>query len=104
MTFKDQTHGLLGNALNTFGEPVVYVPQGRSAVSITAIFDAVFEELDPNTGAIIVSKKPVLGIREADLSFTPREGDNVLIRETNYRVVEVMTDGQGGSQLRLHKA
>lgn len=99
-----ETCGLvLGNCLTTFGEDVVYTPQGQPAVNMTGIFDELYEGVDPNTNAIITSRQPILGIRDSDLGLTPRQDDQVLVRGILYRVKEVETDGQGGSRLYLHK-
>jgi hypothetical protein len=103
MTFRDQIHGLLGVATRQLGEPVVYTATNRDPVSVTGVFDATGAEIDPSTGAVIVSTKPTLGIRDSDLPATPQEGDRVTICEVVYRVIEVMVDGQGGSLLKLHK-
>ncbi len=93
----------MGNCLITFGEEITYTPKGKPAVVMTGIFDDLYESVDPNTGAIITSQQPILGIRDADLGQTPRQDDQVLVRSILYRVKEVQTDGQSGSKLFLHK-
>ena len=109
-----ETCGLvLDNCLTTFGEDIVYTPigspsdavdaKGKPAVTMTGIFDDFYEGVDPNTGAIVTSQQPIVGIKDADLGQTPRQDDQVLIRGILYRVKEVQTDGQGGSRLYLHK-
>lgn len=104
MSWLETTGQVLGNCLTTFGEPITYIPKGQPAVVMTGIFDDLYESVDPNTGVIITSQQPVLGIRDVDLGQTPRQDDQVLVRGILYRVKEVQTDGQSGSKLYLHKA
>ena len=94
---------ILGNCLNVFGEAVVYTPSGLSSVSITGIFDNLYEVIDPNTGAIITATQPILGLRNSDLAQLPRQDDTLNVRGQDYRVKEVQVDGQGGSKLFLHE-
>lgn len=103
MTFLDQINGLLGIATRLLGEPVVYSATGETDVTVYAVFDGIYEEVDPNTGAVIVSTKPSIGVRDADLPRAPKNNDRVTVRGAIHRVVEVQTDGQGGSKLLLHK-
>ena len=103
MAFRDQANGLLGVATRRLGEPVVYFCDGHDPVSIQAVYDGLFEEIDPNTGAVVVSSKPTIGVRDSDLPATPAIGDTLTIGAQGYKVIEAQTDGQGGSKLLLHK-
>lgn len=88
---------------DTFGETVTYTPVEGDPVEITAICDEAFQSVDPNTGAIIISQQPMIGIKLDDLEDEPQEGDLVEMRGVEYRVIEAQTDGQAGAKLLLHK-
>ncbi len=103
MSWLGTTGLMLGNCLQSFGEEIIYTPKNKPAVTITGIFDDLYESVDPNTGAIITSQQPIVGIRDADVGQTPRQEDRVFVRGILYRVKEVQTDGQGGSKLYLHR-
>ena len=89
----------------SFGETVLYTPDAGEGdeIEITAIVDQAFEAVDPNTGTIVVSQQPVIGIKDDDLPSDPQKGDLITARETDFIVIEVQRDGQAGSKLLLHK-
>ena len=89
---------------DTFGEPAIYTPVGGTAIEIDVIMDATFEAVDPNTGTIIISNQPKIGVKIDDLPGEPQKGDLVTVRGIDFRVIEKQTDGQAGTQLLLHKA
>lgn len=103
MNWPEITDSVLEVCESVFGEPVVYTPQGLDPINISGIYDDLYEAVDPNTNTIITSDQPVLGIRNAELGVTPRQGDQVNVRNTDFTVKEVQTDGQGGSKLFLHR-
>ena len=104
MTWLETTDQVLGICEETFGEIVVYTPQGQDSISLNGIYDDLYEAVDPNSNTIITSDQPILGIRNSDLGVTPHQGDAVTVRGENFTVKEVQTDGQGGSKLFLHRA
>lgn len=86
-----------------FGEDIEYTPSGESSVSAIAVFDNQYQAVDPDTGAIVTSTGPVIGVKDADLPRAPLEEDEVSVRGQSYRVIQVQKDGHGGSKLLLHK-
>jgi hypothetical protein len=86
----------------TFGEEITYTPDGGSPVTIRAIVDMEFEQVDPATGAIVSSNQPMIGIKDSDLAATPAPGDTCIVRGTEYKVIERREDGQSGTRLMLH--
>ena len=105
MAWGDTTDRIMRSATRTFGRSVTYVPAvGASYTIANAIFDATFEGVDPNTGAIIQSLNPRLGVRVADMQAAPAEGDRVIVGSDTYRVKHPEPDGWGGLTLQLHKA
>lgn len=103
MAWRDQVDAVLETCVDTFGEPATYTPSGGSPVEVLGIYDDLYEAVDPQTGAIITSTQPVLGIKDDHLPDPPQQDDTVTVRGVTYRVKEVQTDGQGGSKLFLHR-
>lgn len=99
----DQAGSVLDACMNAFAEPVEYTPSGGSVTSTSGIFDNQSEFVDPDTGAIVTSSEPILGVKDANLPRAPLEEDTLVVRSQNYRVIQVIKDGHGGSKLRLHK-
>jgi hypothetical protein len=93
----------MDKCLATFGEEVLYTSEGLSPITIQAIFDNEFQQVDPQTGAVVISTQPVIGIKYDQLPQKPKSGDRVRIRYIDYRVIEDQPDGQAGSRLLLHK-
>ena len=94
---------IIQTATATFGEMVVYHPQLKAPLEVRAIFDAAYQEVDPQIGVSIGSTYPVIDLRLADLPCSPSPGDRVCIRGEDYRVVSHQPDGQGAARLALHK-
>lgn len=103
MEWGTMADAIIKAGIRTFGESVVYTPQLRSPREIRAIFNAAFQEVDPQIGVGIGSVAPVIDVRLADLGETPSPGDRVCIRGDHYRVVETQPDGQGATRLILQK-
>jgi hypothetical protein len=100
------THAAL---LTVYGEGaagVAYTPKSTGVVElIDGIFDAaaVLLTTDGN-GAQIQTRAPQLSIRVADLTVTPKGGDDadlVTIRGVVFRVIRVEPDGDGWAVLTL---
>jgi hypothetical protein len=68
------------------------------------IFEATTEEVDLDTGAVVLSNKPQVSFALSALQALPVAGDTCVIRGATYRVVQPNFDGQGTVTLRLHKA
>ncbi len=89
--------------LNVFGVPVEY-GRGSAFIQIKGIFDANYVEVDPDTGAYVMSAGPMLCVRASDL---PEEkalkGDFVTVKDVLYRVLEPKPDSEGGIRLILQR-
>lgn len=96
------TDGVMESCTAAFGEEISYTPVGGSPVTIRAIVDMEFQQVDPNTGAIVSSNQPMIGVRDSDLAAVPALGDICTVRGVNYRVIERQQDGQAGTRLILH--
>jgi len=87
-----------------FGEKVVYTfKRRRITKTIDAIFDDIFEKVDPDTEVVVTSNLITLGIKLSDLPHPPEKFDTIKLRDVVFKVVDVMDDGQGGSELQLHR-
>lgn len=104
--FGECVSDLLNTATSAcaFGESVKYIPlKTGSSFTISAIFDGPFEQVDPDTEVVVASNQFTIGVKLSDLQFAPVKGDKVEIREILYRVIDSQEDGQGGSEIMLHK-
>lgn len=99
---------------DTFGVPVTYIPSvekrpllGGVAQELFGIFDEAREMVSlmggGSGGMEAVVPRPVVELREADITITPLEGDTVVVNEITYRILEVQPDGQGAVVLVLNR-
>lgn len=95
----------LAAMLRAFGRPVIWAPKaGGPPVQIRAVFDAAAETVDIDRGgaaAGVVTRKPTLILRLADLPSPPLQGDRIEVDGQGFRVAEVRPDGDGGATLPL---
>lgn len=86
-------------------EPVLYEPASYESFSTTGIFDKAYRE-QSSVGDVIgmTIEVPVLGIRLANFTNPPKQGDQLTITRTNitYVVKEVRPDGHGSAKLMLN--
>lgn len=94
---------MLRTAIRTFGVPIVYIRGAQLTPLTNAVFDANYQEVDPETGAIISSVGPMLGVRALDLPELPQSGHQVSVSGVLYHVINVQPDSEGRLNLILHK-
>ena len=92
-----------GAARDAFATTVLYRPQVGDPVTIAAIFHAEHAEAGLAGGVPVTTTAPVLDVLLADLPAEPEEGDTLTVTGTDYRVVDIRTDGMGGAKLILHR-
>jgi hypothetical protein len=92
---------ILPTCLRIWGEKVIYQTVGGFETSLRAIVDMSYQVLDPDTGTLVQSRHPKMGIRVADLPNEPQTGDRVILQDITYFVAEYQPDGQGGAELFL---
>ncbi len=90
-------------ARDAFGTTVLYRPQVGDPVTIAAIFHAEHAEAGLAGGVPVTTTAPMLDVLLADLSVEPEEGDTLTVTGTDYRVVDIRSDGMGGAKLILHR-
>lgn len=101
--WRNLTSNVMDQCLDTFGEEVIYTADGLSSIRITAIFDNEFQSVDPQSGAVVISTQPIIGVKDVQLPQPPQKGDRVQIRGVDYKIIDHQPDGQAGSRLLLHK-
>lgn len=82
-------------------EQVTYTHAGGSPYTTNGIYEAESIEVDPDTGARIISNTPQISFKLSALSAMPDSGDTITARGIDYRVKEPIFDGQGTVTLRL---
>lgn len=88
--------------LADFGQSIPYTPLGGSPVNITAIFDNSYEAVDAGGGVSFAMQQPRLTCRTSDV-LNAVEGDTFSINGATYKVVIVMPDGTGITELMLER-
>lgn len=97
--------GVFGEGVDAVGDgKVIYTHLDGSPFPLDGIFEAMTEEIDPDTGAVVLSHKPVLSVALSKLLTVPQAGDTAVIRGKGYRVIDTHFDGQGTVTLRLHES
>ena len=102
MSWRSLADGVIDAAKSTFGQEVIYTPSDGDPVTITGIFNDIFEVVEQGT-AQIMSSKPSLGIKKSDLEVEPRMDDNVQIGAKTYKVSEIQRDGESSINLFLNE-
>lgn len=91
------------DCVDVFGEAVTYTHLDGSPFETEGIFEAATEQIDPDTGAVILSHQPQISFKLSVLKAIPRQDDRVTIRGKQYLVVDTQHDGQGTVTCRLHE-
>ena len=100
----DDLAAMVGSAArDAFATTVLYRPQVGEPVTIAAIFHAEHAEAGLAGGVPVTTTAPVLDVLLADLPVEPEEGDTLTVAGSDYRVVDIRTDGMGGAKLILHR-
>ena len=100
--------------LDTFGIPATYVPSvskrpelGGRAIQVRGIFDDNREMVNIISGGSggmdAVIPRPVVELRTADLGVDAQEGDEVVVNDITYRILDVQPDGHGAVVLVLNR-
>ncbi len=104
MSWEDMTEGVMGVCRDTFAVPILYTPTGEPGFETRGIFDAEFKDVVLLDGALVQSATPRLGMALSDLNGRrAKKGDRVVVKGTQYRVIEFQPDGQSGCSLILER-
>ena len=102
--WRQLTRSVMGICRNVLSESIEYTCSGLTQITINAIVDYESHQIDPNTGAVIISNQPMVGVKDLDLPKRPDVGDTCIVRGISYQIVERIEDGQAGTRLRLNQA
>lgn len=94
---------ILHHAMQTFATPIGFFPIGGFERAQFGIFNDRYEGIDADTGAIVVSQQPNVGIRLSDWPLSPVDGDVMMIYGDRYTVRHMEVDGEGGATVILDK-
>jgi hypothetical protein len=87
-----------------FGESIIYRPKDGPTASIQGIFTKDYLRVQEGSmDSSVSTTAPMVEISESDLNFKPVQGDQLQIRNENYRVVEMQPNGQGQVKLLLKR-
>jgi hypothetical protein len=101
--FRQHVNRILSHSTDKFGEEVTFYPKSGGVYKVRGIFDNEYQTLDPDTEQVLSVNQPALGVNLNDIKFPLKQGDEVQVRETRFRVQDKREDGQGGAMLMLHK-
>jgi hypothetical protein len=101
--FRDKVNRVLDKGMKTFGETVTFYPKSGGIYEVEAVFDATYEAIDPDTEQLVSANQPTLVVNLNTIDFEMKQGDEVQVRDTRYKVTDKREDGQGGALLILHK-
>ena len=88
--------------LGVFGVTLTVTPSGGQPVAARGIFRAAHQQVDPETGAMVLIDQPVLDVRLAEMpNGDIKRGDLVTINAKVYEVIEVRKDGEGMAACRM---
>lgn len=79
------------------------VPGSAFDVVVPAVFDTAHREIDPNTGSVVSSADPMLGLRIDDLPSMPTNQHQFVVRGITYAVRDVQQDGVAGVLVLLQR-
>lgn len=90
-------------------EDVAFLPEGRdAALPLRGVFDLATQEVQPGGRVSVVSRRPVLALRHADVMAAVgrplSRRDRFTIRGVTYRVETPEPDGMGGIAVKLLEA
>jgi len=88
--------------LADFGEAITFNPASGSRKSVTGIFDNIYEEVEAGGSVGVSMQQPRLFVRTSDIAGA-KEGDAIIVNNTNYTIRVVMSDGLGMTELALEK-
>ncbi len=94
---------IVSACVQTWGETIQYQCATGQTYTLRAIVDMTYQALDVDSGALVQSHHPKIGIRAGDLMAEPQLEDRIILRNKTYRIAEYQPDGQGGAELFLQE-
>lgn len=104
MSWSEIADRVLQKTIKTFKTQAIYTPAvGSASYTLDGVLNRPFQSVDPQTGASVTSIHPTFGVRLADLTADPAEGDELAIGSDTYLILDFQRDGEGGAILTLHR-
>lgn len=107
MTWRDLTEDVFAKAMTAFGDEVEFRPQVGDAFTRTVIVDNLALPVEVDGEVEVSASAPVLSIQLSAFPQPPKQNDEGtvmtgLFAGKQFRIVDVLKDGQGGAKLPLH--
>ena len=71
-------------------------------VTVEGIFDEIYQEVDPDTGAAINSTNPKITVWKSDIPVGFDQESQVDVRGNSYKAMDIMDDGEGSVMVKLY--
>lgn len=102
MSLADLVSSASGVLANCIGEDVQYIPaDGSEPIGFKALYKTELEEMDGETGAAVMSRKPNIMVRHAAMGKAPVTGDRFTLRGDPFKGVVMDEDEANGESLVL---
>ena len=101
MDFKAQKDSDFKSMINGEFADDMTITDGENTAEVKGIFDETYQEIDPETNAVVMSKKPRATLFLNDVAFKIKQGCGLAIRSKTYKVREIQPDGEGSATLYL---
>ncbi len=100
----DWDGNVLAPLFDIFGQAVTYAPAAGASFPITGVFDEAYREVDLAGGMAVTTDMPVMGVRLAEFTVPPAQGDTLTVDSLNwvFIVKECRPDGHGYAKLMLN--
>jgi hypothetical protein len=103
MSWKDLTERLNSRCRDTFGDnQVIFKGADLAPITITAIFDKNYQQVDPDTGAPVSTNALMLGVVITDLPRHPKKDDVFNVEGVDHKVIDTQEDSEGMVKVLLH--
>ncbi len=103
MGWSDVKKQLARSVIGAFGEPVVFKPKSGGAFPINAVVDRSWVEVSYGDGPAVSHFRTIADINIDDLPDEPKQGDKLVIGETEFTIVDSRSDGGRMRELVLNK-
>jgi len=79
-----------------------YIYKNGISFRLPIIYDNEMVTIDPDTGAEVLSRQPMIQAQTRDFINKPDKGDKIIIGGIRYQIIDHIPDGTGVSIFRLH--
>ncbi len=90
---------MVGSIVSLYGTAATYTHVGGSPYPVKLVFRADSTEVDPDTGAYIISNKPMATVQRSELSDDPKIGDAITVDGSSFKVRSAPESNSAGAVL-----